>query len=384
MTNTPVSAELLDFAPGGFKRRSRSPQTCQWLHAKGGVLQVSSEPTSLDSSAALLEAMKADAAAQNLVLLESADDPERNLAVVVLKGKLERGFEFLGRFGFLHNGSLLKWELRAAESGTTGVRESTVSVLEEQKGNIHREGDVMVGWESSETPGLFLSDLRSWDEYFPQHPLSFLRREMGRMQQTFMVRDAESTYQTHDACLAATQLALEGIKAVQSGQREEAVRCYQRAIETYPKSTTALTLLGCHYADHGEAGKGLEILDRAVKAGADDGSLWMSVGVCFTGVGQAEQALPYLEKACRQVDPSFAAFAHRNKSEALLACGRAEEALESLQRAETLSETAPSLFLRGQIMSKLGKKAEAKASFEQLLQLMPEEERIKKAIAELD
>lgn len=104
--------------------------------------------------------------------------------------------------------------------------------------------------------------------------------------------------------VTATRLATKGISLTGLGKHEEAIKCYDEALQTNPRYAwpwfgkgTSLTALGRHRI-------ALTYYDRAVEINPRNALAWYSKGVSLNKLGRIREARECLRRAA-QIDPRF-------------------------------------------------------------------------------
>ena len=187
----------------------------------------------------------------------------------------------------------------------------------------------------------------------------------------------------HDEALTCFERALEinprlamawsnkGNALVRLGRPAEALTCYERALEINPRYARAwynkgTALLG-HLGRHAEA---LTCIERALEINPRYPEAWSNKGVTLKELGRPAEALTCYERAL-EINPRHA-MAWLNKGLALARLGRPEEALSCYERALEINPSYPEAwFNKGNALGKLGRPAEALTCYERALEINP-------------
>jgi tetratricopeptide (TPR) repeat protein len=78
---------------------------------------------------------------------------------------------------------------------------------------------------------------------------------------------------------------------------EEAVSCYDRALEINPRDAVVWLNKGAMLSDLGRADKAIACFDRALKINPRDEAAWYNKGTLFEHLGQLEEALSCYDRA---------------------------------------------------------------------------------------
>lgn len=115
----------------------------------------------------------------------------------IFKARLDpRGFAFLGSFTLPFADSSLVIKVQSLEQGITGMRETTVFSMCADQFEFDDATEKMIGWEQDPYDPDYKSgflpnhaDQAQYDEQFPEHPLSKVRRYLREIASEFR-RDA--------------------------------------------------------------------------------------------------------------------------------------------------------------------------------------------------
>lgn len=124
---------------------------------------------------------------------------------------------------------------------------------------------------------------------------------------------------------------MQGNQALESGQLEQAQRCYEASLQALPGRPSTLLNLGLTRLRLGLAGEALRCLDEGVSRAPMDGPMHHARGLALMRLGQATQAMKAWEQAVRCDDVPAQAWA--DLGSAYREMGLPQQALASLQRA---------------------------------------------------
>jgi Flp pilus assembly protein TadD len=123
------------------------------------------------------------------------------------------------------------------------------------------------------------------------------------------------------------------------GRNDEALRCHENAIRLDPENEVAWCNLGTVYFKKGLLAKALDCYDRAIKIRPKYAIAWNNKGVVYARMNRFADADKCHAKATR-LRPEYVA-AWLNRGEVLARLGDREEAQKCLERARSISRTAP-------------------------------------------
>ena len=88
-----------------------------------------------------------------------------------------------------------------------------------------------------------------------------------------------------------------GVALFGKGQFEEAIACFDRAIEINPRYADAWYHKGVALGNLGRSGEEIACYDRAIEINPRDAEAWFNKGAALGNLGRIKEALPCLEKA---------------------------------------------------------------------------------------
>jgi len=122
-----------------------------------------------------------------------------------------------------------------------------------------------------------------------------------------------------------------GVGLLEEGKFDEALKCFERALETDPDMSLAHANVGRILAERGRLDDALEHYRRALAVAPRQPIMHVNLGFVLGLKGQRDASLRAYREALR-IDPEHA-LAHNNLGFALLDAGNLPEALEHLQKA---------------------------------------------------
>ena len=128
----------------------------------------------------------------------------------------------------------------------------------------------------------------------------------------------------HDYFLAVGRIAL------REGNREEAIRDFERAQRSAPDSSQPSDALGAIYFPQGDYARAAEYFERSVKVNPQDVTARFYLGTCWMKLGKYTEAAAQFQ-AARQVDPDYWQ-AWQAEANALEAAGEPAEAAQVRSR----------------------------------------------------
>jgi tetratricopeptide (TPR) repeat protein len=115
---------------------------------------------------------------------------------------------------------------------------------------------------------------------------------------------------------------------------DEAIKCYDSALEHYPRDTRIWNNKGVDLANAGEHIEAIRCFDIAIDIDPQDASSWCNKGVTFSQLGWLEEAVDCFQTAIK-ISPQLASAWH-GKGVTLLRLNRDNEARKALAMAEKL------------------------------------------------
>ncbi len=125
-------------------------------------------------------------------------------------------------------------------------------------------------------------------------PLTFWKDEIEKIEST-------------QPCVG--ELIEKGLKALKDKRFKEAIKIFQKVIESMPYKIEAYLALGRAYVGLGEYDKGIEYFNRAISIDANCKSAYISLGMVYFKYKKNYKLSIYYFKKALQIDP-FDAFVH--------------------------------------------------------------------------
>jgi hypothetical protein len=182
--------------PGWSLAESNAQQTV-WRNDVGDVLTLSltessEEPGSLSDEAAIRERCRRIAQGRSAGLVEVTTVTSAQGAgyKFIDKKQVEAGFLFMGMLVLPATKGSWVWTIMSGERGMTGVREAVVTGLMLESGQLTLESYETSWAQDPYDPSYqgvdrstlrYMSDAEEYDEQFPEHPLSKVRRELKQL-----------------------------------------------------------------------------------------------------------------------------------------------------------------------------------------------------------
>ena len=125
-----------------------------------------------------------------------------------------------------------------------------------------------------------------------------------------------------------------GIKYKNQGNYDEAIKSFDKAIETNPQDSGAWIDKGVFLFSRGNYDEAMKCFDKAIEIYPNNAEAWNDKGYAFKEMGEYEQAIKAFNEAI-MLDPIFTD-AWEGKGYSLEQLGRKEEAQKCFQKAEEL------------------------------------------------
>ena len=142
--------------------------------------------------------------------------------------------------------------------------------------------------------------------------------------------------QDDEALERATALFQRAYGLQMRGAYADAIRLYQRSIETHP-TAEAHTFLGWTYSMLGRHEQAIEECRRAIEVDPDFGNPYNDIGAYLLELERWQEALPWFDQAMAAPRYEARVYPYVNKGRALEHLGRAWEALEAYRQAMQIS-----------------------------------------------
>jgi serine/threonine protein kinase len=154
------------------------------------------------------------------------------------------------------------------------------------------------------------------------------------------------------------------------GRPEEALTCFERALEINSRYAGAWSNKGLALDDLGRPAEALTCYERALEINPRYSMAWFNKGVVLDDLGRHAEALICCERAL-EINPRYAE-AWYNKGNALAKSGRHAEALTCYERAVEINpRDAEAWYNKGNALADLGRRDEALTCHERALEINP-------------
>ena len=154
------------------------------------------------------------------------------------------------------------------------------------------------------------------------------------------------------------------------GLFEEAIRCYDHALQFDPRDSYAWIDKGATLIVLGRYEEAVNCCDRALELNPRSAGTWSNKGGCFTNLSRYEEAAECYKRAL-EIDP-LCEGAWGNKGTNLHSLGRYEEAIDCYDRALELDPRSTSTWInKGDSLDSLGRYEEAIDCYDRALELDP-------------
>jgi Tfp pilus assembly protein PilF len=145
----------------------------------------------------------------------------------------------------------------------------------------------------------------------------------------------EDEHSEDDRLTSAQELVQQAYELQRAKQYEQAISLYKQSIEVYP-TAEAHTFLGWAYSFQERLDEAIEECHRAIEVDPDFGNPYNDIGVYLMQKGRFDEALPWLEKAKQapRYDPRH--FPYLNSGRIFMAQGDWFKALKEFEQAVEL------------------------------------------------
>jgi tetratricopeptide (TPR) repeat protein len=140
----------------------------------------------------------------------------------------------------------------------------------------------------------------------------------------------------------------------QLGNYEEAIKCFDKALEMEPNYAKAWDNKGTAFEKLGNYEEAIQCYDKAIEIQPNDSDTWYNKGIVFYHSGNYEEAIQCYDKAL-EIEPSDAN-AWYNKGNVLHKLGNYEEAIQYYDKALEIDPFNDLFIKKKNIILKLGKK----------------------------
>jgi tetratricopeptide (TPR) repeat protein len=189
--------------------------------------------------------------------------------------------------------------------------------------------------------------------------------------QTAYWKDSETLWTHALACTTDNDVANNslGLALSKKGRVDEAIACFQRALQINPGYGPAHASLGNMLLPRGRVDEAITHYQSALQIESSDAAVLGNLGIALFQKGRVDEAIRCFQQAL-QIKPDYAA--HNNLGIALARKGRVDEAIAEYQKALAInSDFAEAHNNLGNALLQQGKVDEAIARFQQALQINP-------------
>ena len=173
-----------------------------------------------------------------------------------------------------------------------------------------------------------------------------------------------------------------GILAAREGKTDEAIACFQKALQFNAENPVALQNLGNAYRQKKDWPNAKDALERALALRPDDAESNYSLAMVYAQTDDTDHAYDYLKKAL-EARPAYPE-ALNNLGILYLRTRRPAEAEKSFQESIRVApEYDPSYLNLARLYAIAGDTSKARATLEQLLKIHPEQPQAKKELEAL-
>jgi tetratricopeptide (TPR) repeat protein len=159
-----------------------------------------------------------------------------------------------------------------------------------------------------------------------------------------------------------------GVAFGSSGRREEAIQCFDRAIELHPRFDWPWYAKGLALSELARDEEAISCYDRAVELNPRFDLAWYNRGISLKALGWLEEAIRSFDRAIES-NPRLA-WAWNNKGTSLLNLGRVEEAMQCIDRAIELDPRDQKAWInKGIVLTAMGRTVEAANCYNRAFEL---------------
>jgi tetratricopeptide (TPR) repeat protein len=159
-----------------------------------------------------------------------------------------------------------------------------------------------------------------------------------------------------------------GWSLIKLGKQDEAIKYHEKALETNPKDLTALWNKALFLSDAHRYEEAIECYDEISKLNPNSSNVWYNLGTVFNRLAKYEEAIKMFDKAI-ELDPN-SSWTWENKGLALENLGKYNEAIKCYDKAIELDpNNAYAWNDKGAYLSDAGKYEEAVQCFDKAIYL---------------
>ncbi|HLG15924.1 MAG TPA: serine/threonine-protein kinase [Blastocatellia bacterium] len=195
-----------------------------------------------------------------------------------------------------------------------------------------------------------------------------VRKELGRIYETLTGERAPEAVKGRD--LGAVEWANKGNSLSNLEKNEEAMQCFDRALEINPGYENAWYNKGVLLARLGRVEEAMACYDRGLKINPRSEMAWNNKGSALAELGRVEEAIMSYDRAL-EINPRHGG-GWFNKGYALTQRARYEEAITCLDRAlEINHRLGDAWIIKGDALHELGRVEESITCYDHALEISP-------------
>ncbi|MEW6619491.1 MAG: serine/threonine-protein kinase, partial [bacterium] len=170
--------------------------------------------------------------------------------------------------------------------------------------------------------------------------------------------------------LEAWELSNKGTALLNLGRSQEAISCYDEALEINPKDAEVWNNKGVTLKNLGRYQEAISCYDEALEIDPRDAETWNNKGTALDNLGRPQEAISCCDKAL-EINPRYAV-AWYNKGNVLGRLGRYNEAISCYDKAlEINPRLAVAWYNKGVALGNLGRYQEAISCYDEALEVNP-------------
>ena len=188
---------------------------------------------------------------------------------------------------------------------------------------------------------------------------SLLKKQMGEIVKLPELKELE-----------AWELVNKGVALVYLGKPQEAIACYDRALEIYPGFAKVWFNKGNALGRLGKDQEAIACFDRALEINPRDAAVWYNKGIALGRLGKPQEEIACYDRAL-EINPGYVD-AWNNKGISLGKLGKPQEEIACYDRALEINPgDADAWNNKGNALVGLGKPQEAIACYDKALEINP-------------
>ncbi|MBI4972223.1 MAG: tetratricopeptide repeat protein [Candidatus Omnitrophica bacterium] len=161
-----------------------------------------------------------------------------------------------------------------------------------------------------------------------------------------------------------------GVSLSRLGRHQEAIACYDMAIEIDPEYVEAWHNKGSAWGKLGRYQEAITCFDKALEIDPEYVEAWHNKGSALGELGKHQEAITCFDKAL-EIDPEYVEAWH-NKGSALGELGRHQDEIACYDKAIEMDPRCARIWYnKGVVLAKLGKHQEAIACFDRTIEVDP-------------